>query len=298
MAPSARAPVEGDQRGLFIAATPAMFVLLWSTGFLAVKLGIPHADPLTFLAIRFTITVVIMVAFCAAMGVLRPADPAVIGHAMVVGVLAHATYISGVAKALEFGVSAGVVALVAGLQPLITAALVGRLLGETVSMMQWLGLGLGFAGVTLVVFEKVSMGVATAAGFGFAALALAAMTAGTLYQKRFCGGHDMRTSLAYQFIAAAIVTFAVAATFEDMNVAWTGEFIFALGWLAVVVSIGAFALLMAMLRRGQMARVTSLFYLTPPTTAVLGYFLFGETLGALALFGMAVAITGVALANR
>ena len=192
---------EGDQRGLFIAATPALFVLLWSTGFLAVKLGVPHADPLTFLAIRFAITVVIMVAFCAAVGALRPADPAVIGHAMVVGVLAHAIYISGVAKALEFGVSAGVVALVAGLQPLITAALVGRLLGETVSMMQWLGLGLGFAGVALVVFEKVSMGVATAAGFGFAALALAAITAGTLYQKRFCGGHDMRTSLAYQFIA-------------------------------------------------------------------------------------------------
>ncbi len=290
--------IGGEECGLFIAASPVMFVFLWSTGFLGVKLGVPHADPLTFLAIRFTITMVIMVAVCAAMGVLRPASPAVIGHAMVVGLLAHATYISGVAKALEFGVSVGVVALVAGLQPLITAALVGRLLGERVSVLQWLGLVLGFTGVALVVFEKISGGATNAAGLGFAALALAGMTAGTFYQKRFCGGHDMRISLAYQFIAAAAVTFAVAAMVEPMNVTWTGQFIFALGWLAVVVSIGAFALLMAMLRRGQMARVTSLFYLTPPTTAVLGYFLFGEVLGALALFGMAVAVTGVALANR
>ncbi len=287
----------GDGNLLF-ALFPALFVLLWSTGFIGMKLGVSGTGTMTFLALRFAISVTLLFAACVVMRVRWRVTPAAVGHAMVVGVLLHGVYIGSVGEALVHGVSAGAIALVAGLQPLVTAAFVGRLLGEAVSPLQWLGLALGFAGVGLVVLAKLAVGEATMVGFGFTALCLAGITAGTLYQKKFCGAHDMMTGMTIQFATATVLMFAGALVFEDFTIAWSGEFVAALLWLSIVTSIGAFALLFALLRRGAAARVTSLFYLTPPTTAVMGYALFGETLGWLAFAGMAVAVAGVAMANR
>lgn len=281
-----------------VAFAPAAFVFLWSTGFLGVKLGLPYAEPFTFLGIRFAITTVLLFAFALATGVRLPRDPTRIGHAMAAGAMLHFVYIGGVLGSLSHGVTTGVVALVVGLQPLITAALVGRVLGERVRTVQWMGLVLGFVGVTLVVYAKLSLAGTNALGFVFAVLGLAGITAGTLYQKRFCAGDDLRANLVVQLGTAAALCFVGAALAERFAVSWTGEFVFALLWLAIVVSIGAFTLLMVLLRRGAAARVTSLFYLTPPTTALLGWILFDESLEPLALAGMAVAVAGVALANR
>ena len=285
-------------KDLLTALLPTLFVVLWSTGFIGMKLGVSGAGTMTFLALRFAISVTVLYTACVLMRVRWRVTPAAVGHAMVVGALLHGVYIGSVGEALAHGVSAGAVALVAGLQPLVTAAFVGRLLGEAVSPLQWLGLALGFAGVGLVVFAKLAVGEATLAGFGFTALCLAGITAGTLYQKKFCTDHDMMTSMTIQFATAAALTFAGALLFEDFSIVWSGAFVAALLWLAIVTSIGAFALLFVLLRRGRAARVTSLFYLTPPTTAVMAYALFGETLGCLAIAGMAVAAAGVALANR
>jgi drug/metabolite transporter (DMT)-like permease len=283
---------------VLIALAPAAFVFLWSTGFLGVKLGLPYAEPFTFLGIRFAITTAILFAFALASGVRIPAQPTRVGHAMAAGAMLHFVYIGGVLGALLHGVSAGVVALVVGLQPLITAALVGRVLGERVRAVQWAGLVLGFIGVALVVYAKLAVADATVLGFGYCALGLAGITAGTLYQKRFCAGDDLRSNLVIQLGTAAALCFVCAGFGETFAVTWTGEFVFALLWLAIVVSIGAFTLLMVLLRRGAAARVTSMFYLTPPTTALLGWALFDERLGPLALSGMALAVTGVALVNR
>jgi len=291
-------PPEHRERDAFVVFAPAAFVFLWSTGFLGVKLGLPHAAPFSFLAVRFAITAALLVPIALALRAAWPRSAAEAGHAMVAGILLHVVYIGGVMGGIANGVSAGVVALVAGLQPLITAALVGRILGEAVSRLQWAGLALGFAGVVLVVYAKLAVGEATTVGFAFTAMALAGVTAGTLYQKRFCARLDMRAGLSIQFVTACALCFALGAALEDFRIDWTGEFVFAVLWLSLVVSMGAFTLLMLLLRRGAAARVTSLFYLTPPTTAALGWLLFGETLGALALAGMAVAVAGVALANR
>lgn len=283
---------------LLIAIAPAAFVFLWSTGFVGVKFGLPYAEPFTFLGLRFATTTVLVGLFMLAVGARLPRSRAELGHAVVVGTLLHFVYITGVLQGLRHGVSAGVVALVAGLQPLVTAALAGPVLGERVRLIQWIGLVLGFGGVALVVYAKLAIAEATVAGFGFTLMCLLGVTFGTLYQKRFCSGMDMRASIVVQIGTAAVLSFAVAAVSESFSVRWTGQFVFAVLWLAIVVSIGAFTLLMVMLRRGAAARVTSLFYLTPPTTAVLGWLLFEETLGPLALAGMAVAVAGVALANR
>jgi drug/metabolite transporter (DMT)-like permease len=291
-------PASTPRNDLLVALSPAAFVFLWSTGFLGVKLGLPHAAPFSFLAVRFAITATVILVFALAVRAAWPRGPALAMHAMAAGALLHATYIGGVTGAIANGVPAGVVALVAGLQPLVTAALAGRVLGETVTRRQWAGLGLGFAGVLMVVYAKLSIGEATPVGFVFTVMALAGVTAGTLYQKRFCGGLDMRAGLAIQFVTASALCFAAGALVEDFRIDWTGEFVFAVLWLALVVSCGAFTLLMLMLRRGAAAKVTSLFYLTPPSTALLGWLIFGETMGALALAGMAVAVAGVALASR
>jgi drug/metabolite transporter (DMT)-like permease len=282
----------------WIAFAPGLFVLLWSTGFIFTKLGIPYAEPFTFLAIRFAISAAILASLAVAVRAPWPATWRARGHIVVAGLLLHGVYLGGVFSATAHGVPTGVVALIAGIQPLLTALLVGPLLGDRVSPRQWLGIVLGFGGVVLVVWERIAFGGATAAGIGFAVMCLAGITTGTLYQKRFCADLDLRSGTAVQLAGAMLFCIAVAAVTETMVVHWTGEFVFALGWLVLVLSIAAFSLLFTLLRRGAAARVASLFYLTPPTTALMGFALFGETLGWPAVLGMLVAAAGVALVNR
>ncbi|HYE01573.1 MAG TPA: DMT family transporter [Alphaproteobacteria bacterium] len=283
-------------------AMPALFVLLWSTGFIGAKFGLPYAEPLTFLFWRFLIALALLVPLALALRAAWPSSWRLAGHIAVSGLLVHAVYLGGVFAAIGQGLPAGVTALVAGLQPLLTAVLAPRLLGERVSGRQWLGLSLGFLGVALVVGEKLlASGAALAFGPGalaLAVLALLGIALGTLYQKRYCTGMDLRSGTAIQYLAAAAGTGLFAALLETGEIRWSWQFAGAMAWLVLVLSIAAIMLLMALIRRGEAARVASLFYLVPPVTAVEAWLLFGERLGPLALAGMAVAAGGVALAIR
>jgi drug/metabolite transporter (DMT)-like permease len=216
----------------------------------------------------------------------------------VVGLLIQFTYLGGVFVAIAHGVSAGVAALIVGLQPVLTAALVGVLLGEQVSPRQWLGLVLGFIGVALVVWSKLALDAGHLAGIATAVAALFGITLGTLYQKRFGAAIDLRSGTVIQNGAAAAAMLIAASRFETLTVDWRGEFVFALLWLVLVLSVGATILLLYLLRRGAASRVASLFYLVPPVTAFIAYLLFNETLTSAAVAGMLLAMGGVALVNR
>lgn len=280
-----------------VRLAPFLFVFLWSTGFLGAKLGLPHAAPLAFLLVRYLLVIALMALLALALRAPWPRDPRQWLHIGVSGLLLHALYLGGVFVAIGMGLPAGVTALVVGLQPLLTATLAGRLLGEAVLPRQWLGLGCGFAGVALVVTQKLGTDFALAALWP-ALAALLGITAGTLYQKRFCPHFDWRSGAVAQFLPSAVVTGAVVFATGGFRIEWVGEFVFALGWLVLVLSIGAISLLNWLIRHGSAVNVASLFYLTPPTTALLAWLLFGETLSAGALAGMALAVWGVSLARR
>ena len=280
------------------AATPGLFVLLWSTGFIFAKLGLFYAGPFTFLLLRFIAVTVLMLAVALAMRAPWPASWAQAGHIAVVGILLHALYLGGTYAAIAAGIPAGIVALIVGLQPLLTAAAVGPLLGERVSPRQWLGLVLGFTGVALVLWNKLGGDIGSLWGFGFSLLSLIGITVATMYQKRYCGAMDMRSGAVIQYAAAGLFTGAVVVAVGVGDVNWAPEFLISLFWLVVGLSVGAISLLMWLIRRGAASRVASLFYLVPPAVAVESYLIFGETLGPLALLGMAIAVVGVALVIR
>jgi drug/metabolite transporter (DMT)-like permease len=279
---------------------PALFVFLWSTGFLGAKLGLPHAGPLTFLALRFALVAALLLLLALATRAPWPRRPGEVAHYAAAGLLVHAVYLGGVYVAIARGVEAGVSALIVCLQPLLVAATAGLLLGERVTARQWLGLALGLAGAALVLARKLGHGAGGGDAWGVLACVagLLGITAGTLYQKRHCAGMDLRTGNVVQFAASAIATGVPALLLEDNRIAWTGEFAFALLWLVVVLSLGAISLLYVLIRRGAASRVSSLFFLVPPTTALIAWPLFGETLGPPELAGMALAAAGVALASR
>jgi drug/metabolite transporter (DMT)-like permease len=276
---------------------PLLFVLLWSTGFIGAKLGLPHAAPLAFLLVRYLLVIALMTSIALALRAPWPRDGRHWFHIGVSGLLVHALYLGGVFMAIGAGLPAGITALVVGLQPLLTATVAGRLLGEMVLPRQWFGLGCGFVGVVLVVSGKFGTDFALAALWP-ALAALLGITAGTLYQKRFCPHFDWRTGSVAQFLPTALVTGAIVFMQDSFRIDWTGEFVFALGWLVLVLSVGAISLLNWLIRHGSAVNVASLFYLTPPTTALLAWLLFGETLTGIALAGMALAVWGVYLSRR
>lgn len=278
-------------------AAPFLFVFLWSTGFLGAKYGLPHAAPLAFLWVRYLLVIALMGLLALAWRASWPRGGRQWLHIGVSGLLVHAIYLGGVFVAIGAGLPAGVAALVVGMQPLLTATVAGRLLGETVQPRQWLGLVLGFGGVTLVVAQKLG-GVFALEALWPAFVALLGITAGTLYQKRFAPQFDWRSGAVAQFLPAAMVTGAIVLATDGYRIEWTGEFVFALGWLVLVLSVGAISLLNWLIRHGSAVNVASLFYLTPPTTALLAWLLFGETLTGFALAGMALAVCGVYLARR
>lgn len=221
------------------------------------------------------------------------------GHIAIAGLLLHAAYLSFVFVGIDRGVPAGIMALIVGAQPVLTAIAVGPLLGERVRPVQWGGFLCGFVGLALVIGERTTLPSGTPLPvFGFGFLALLAITAGTLYQKRFCPHLDLRSGTAIQYLATALVLGALALCLDSEPVEWTGEFVFALVWLSVVLSLGAVTLLYILLRRGAASKVASLFYLVPPTAAGYAWLLFGETLGPLAISGMIVIMVGIILVNR
>lgn len=286
MTPTLRPPA-------WLAAAPALFVLLWSTGFIGARLGTPHSPPLTFLAVRYALVVALLVAIAIATRASWPSSWRERAHIAVAGILVQAVYLGGVFTAIALGFPAGATALVVGLQPVLTAIVAGPVLGERLSARQWVGVAVGFAGVAMVVLGKLDRGHLSWVGLTAAGVALLGITAGTLYQKRFVPNVDLRTGGAIQFTAALIVTLPLAAATETQHIRWTGEFIFALAWLVIVLSLGAMFMLFTMLRHGEASKVASLMYLTPAVTAVVAYLLFDERLPAIGLAGMGVAALGV-----
>jgi drug/metabolite transporter (DMT)-like permease len=277
-------------------AAPAIFVVLWSTGFVGTKYVVHNADPLTYLAIRMVLVVGVMAVIAA---VARPPWPDRIGvaHSVVAGILVHGFYLGGTAIAIAHSIPAGLSALIPGLQPILTSTLANRWLGERVTPLQWSGLLLGLAGVVLILHDRPMSGEA---GWGWLAsgVSLVSITLGTLYQRRYCGKIDWRAGNLVQYIAVAIFFAAAAWLFEDRVVHWTREFVLALGWLVVVLSIGSIGLLYWLIRHAAATSVASLFYLVPAVTAVMAYVLFGERLDPIAIAGMVACAAAVFLVNR
>ncbi len=285
------------QGPVWLSPIPIFFVLLWSTGFIVAKFGLPYAPPLTFLILRCSCVLLVLIP-CVLIWRAPWPKAASIGHIAVAGLLLQAGYLSGVWIAIKLGMPAGLSALIVGMQPILTAA-AAPLIGERVRPRQWLGLMFGLTGVALVVFAKITLVGLTAASIGFCLMALGAITAGTMYQKRFCPRFDLRTGTIIQFAATVLVLLPLAMLFEDFSlplttVAWTPRFVGALLWSVFALSIGAIFLLFKLLRRSDATQVTSLLYLTPPTTAVMAWIMFGEAFNLLGILGMAVAVIGVA----
>jgi drug/metabolite transporter (DMT)-like permease len=276
---------------------PILFVVLWSTGFIAAKYGLPYASPLTFLLYRFSLVATLMTVVALATRAVWPRTPAEIGHVAVSAWLVHGAYLGGVFVAMAGGMPAGTAAMLVGLQPILTVVIARGWLRERVVPRQWLGLTLGLAGVWLVVRHKAGL-THDVVGLTAIAVALLGISVGTLYQKRYCSRVDLRCSAVIQFAACALVYLPAVLAFEGNPVQWTGEFVFALGWSVLVLSVGAISLLYWLLRHGAAANVAGLFFLVPAVTAVMAWLMFGETLDAVAIAGMALISVGVALARK
>ena len=276
---------------------PFMFVLLWSTGFIGARLGLPHIEPLTFLFIRYVAVIACMAALALATRAPWPTTAKAWLHIGVSGLLVHGVYLGGVFIAIHQGLPAGVASLVVSVQPLLTAVGAGMLLGAVVLKRQWAGLALGLVGVGLVVAGKLGTEFAAQALLP-AVVALFGITAGTLYQKRFCPTLDWRTGSVAQFVPTALLTGVMAWLTETGSIDWTGELVFALCWLVFVLSIGAVSLLNWLIRYSNAVNVASLFYLVPPCTALFAWMLFGDTFSGMALVGMGVTVAGVYLARK
>jgi drug/metabolite transporter (DMT)-like permease len=276
---------------------PLLFVFLWSTGFIGAKYGLPHAEPLTFLLIRYLAVIALMTVIALATKAPWPKTKVQWCHIAVSGLLVHAIYLGGVFSAISKGFPAGLSSLVVGLQPLLTAFIAGWLLKEAISARQWFGLVLGLIGITLVLSGRIQSGF-NLDGIELALLALVGITVGTLYQKRFCAGLDWRTGAVIQFVPAAFATAIAAGMTETFKVEFVPSFNFALGWLVLVLSIGAISLLNYLIRHGTSVNVASLFYLVPASTVLIAWILFNETLSVMALVGMVLTIAGVYLARK
>jgi drug/metabolite transporter (DMT)-like permease len=279
-----------------VRATPFAFVVIWASGFVVAKYAAPYAEPLSFLVVRYAGVIVLMLALAVAAAAPWPRGRAVL-HIAVAGIGIQAGYLGGVWAAVAAGMPAGVAALVVNLQPVLTAVFAG-LLGERLGRRQVAGLLLGFAGVALVVSNRLTTEGLSPLTLGLTIMALLAITMGTLYQKRFCPQFDLRTGQVVQFVAAILVTLPFALVFESFRFDWTPELAGALAWSVLVLTGGGISLLFLMLRRGAAAQVTSYFYLVPGITALMAFAMFGETLGPVAVGGMVVTVLGVALATR
>ena len=277
---------------------PGIFVLLWATGFLIAKLGVPYAQPMTILAIRFALAAAMMASIAFIMRAPWPRSWRRIGHIAAIGILLHAVYLGGCYLAIYGGMPAGMAALIVGFQPILTAAMAGPVLGERTRPLQWLGIAIGFVGLMMVLWERIVIDLSHPAALLFAILSLLGITSATIYQKRFCPSFDLRTGSAIQYVAASLVMVPLTLMLGVGEIIWAPTFIFALTWLVIVLSGVSIALLTWMISRGAASKVASLFYLTPPIAAIGSYFWFDETLSPLALGGMAVIVFGLYLLNR
>lgn len=285
---------------LLIAAAPVLFVLMWATGFVVARLSAPHADPLTFLAIRFPIAGALFAVIAVLMRAPWP-GPRRAFHAGVAGMFLHGGYLGPVYWAVAHGMPAGVSALIVGLQPLMTAILAAGIVKEKISLRHWIGLAVGIAGVALVVWPKLTVGAATGitplttAVNVFGALAI---SFGTVYQKRFATALHVASGGAWQYLGASVVVIIAALVMEEGRFDMTFNAWFALGWSVIVLSVLAISLLMLLIRHGDVGRVSGLIFLVPGVSALMAYGLFGETLTLIQILGMAVCAAAVLIVTR
>jgi drug/metabolite transporter (DMT)-like permease len=270
---------------------PAIFVLIWSSGFIIARFGMPHSEPMTFLFLRFVGVLLVMVPIVLVVRPVWPTWPQ-IRHISLAGLLLQAGYLGGVWAAVRHGMSAGLVALMMGLQPILTAWL-SALVQERISVRQWAGLALGFGGVGLVVWTKLSLASLSLVSLSLALVGLVSITAGTLYQKRFCPDFDLRAGSVIQFAVSAAACLPFIMLFESGDIQWHPELIGALIWAIFGLSIGGISLLFLMIRRGAATEVTSLLYLTPPTTALMAWMLFAEPITLEMVLGTLLTVIGV-----
>ena len=285
---------------LLIAAAPILFVLMWATGFVVARLSAPHADPLTFLAIRFPIAGLCFAGIALAVSVPWPGAKQAF-HATIAGAFLHGGYLGPVYWAVAHGMPAGVSALIVGLQPLMTAILAAWIVKERIALRHWLGLAVGILGVALVVSPKLQSGLTggitplTVAVNVFGALSI---SFGTVYQKRFATALNLASGGAWQYVGATLSVLVVALLMEDLRFDGSPQVWFALGWSVVVLSLGAITLLMLLIRLGDVGRVSGLIFLVPGVSALMAYGLFGETLSLLQIIGMAVCAGAVLIVTR
>ena len=284
-----RTPLFGPQ------ALGAAFVLLWSTAWIAGKVGLEFTGPFTLLEIRFAAAALVMLPVALLTGAPWPRKASEYGHLAVVSLLINGLTLAALYIGINDGVSAGISALIAGLTPLLTAIAAGPLLGERIGAGRWVGLMIGLLGVALAVMNKISFASGGWEGYAVTFLALAAFVAGTLYQKRFCSAIDLRTGNLVQFVVGGIALFIPALGFEGLRVEWNQALIVSSAWLALANSIGAVSLFYFLLRQGEASRVATLFYLVPPVTATMAFVAFHETLSPVALAGFGLAALGVYL---
>ncbi len=285
---------------VWIAAAPALFIILWATGFVVAKLSAGHVDPLTFLSIRFPIACALLVVIALLQRVRWPGVKLAF-HAAVAGALLHGGYLGPVYWAVAHGMPAGISALIVSLQPLMTTILAAYLVGESIGRRHWIGLLVGILGVGLVVWPKISMaGIAGITPFTVALNIFGAFSVslGTVYQKRFATGLNLSSGGAWQYVGAFLVVLVVALLTEDLHFDGSFNAWFALGWSVIVLSLVAITLLMLLIRHGEVSRVSGLIYLVPAVAAFMAYIVFDETLVPLQLLGMAVCAGAVFIVTR
>ena len=277
-----------------IQAMPVVFVLIWSTGFIVARYGMPHAPPMSFLALRYALSILCFLPWVLLAGVAWPGRKSQWMHLSVSGILMHACYLGGVWAAVKAGMGAGLSALIIGLQPVLTAICLSAS-GGAVAARQWLGLCLGFAGLLLVVSTKFGPGgEANWLNTSLAVGALLSITAGTLYQKKFIQPCDVRSANLVQLAAALVVTLPLALL-EPAAIAWEPELLWAMAWSVLALTLGGSSLLYLLIERGAATSVASLMYLVPPSTALLAWLLFNETITVITLAGTGLSVLGVAL---
>ncbi len=288
----------------FIRVAPFLFVLLWSTGFIAAKYSMNNADPFVFLCLRMSLTTLMLVPIIFIAGARFPAGIWQHRHDMVTGFLLHCCYLGFVFWPIKEGVPSGIVAIVIGLQPLLTMALATLFIGESLSFNKISGLLLGFFGIATVIVGKFGIDLGLEGGLSGFELSLCifgllGMAGGVFYQKKFCDQSQLLTGTIMQYVSAAIATAAFAVLFgETWQIDWTASFAIALTWQVFGLSIGAVVLLMVIIKLGEAGRVSSMFYLVPPLVVIEAHFLFGETLGIISILGMGICIISVYLVNR
>ncbi|WP_198087653.1 DMT family transporter [Variovorax sp. E3] len=281
----------------WLRAMPGIFVLIWSTGFIVARFGMPYAPPLKFLAVRYALSLACFGLWVALARVAWPKQRAQWGHLAVTGILMQAGYLGGVWAAVREGMGAGLVALLVGIQPVLTAVWLS-FNGGRISKRQWAGLALGFAGLVLVVARKLGQGgEVSMLTMGLALMALLSITAGTLYQKRFVAPCDVRSASAVQMAAALLVTLPFAAL-EPQAIEWNLQSGGAMAWSVLALSLGGSSLLYMLIQRGTATAVTSLLYLVPPCTAVMAWLLFREPITLVTVLGIALTAVGVSLVVR